>query len=245
MKKQNLDDNEVKIELVTAMLSHIPFDGWTWTAMEQGAVDINFKKNKSESERLEIYKRFFYNGSIDFIKVFAEIIDNRVQENYHYLDPKPQKIPLKIKKLILMRLDLCLPYKEVIRSSLSLTALPKNSKQSIKILYTTCNSMWRLAGDKSTDFSFYTKRLSLASVYASTLLFWLNDTSFEQEETECFLERRLVDISMISKLKKPLNIFKNISNNINVGDNSLGMKSIFNLIKSINKIKKSPFSKTF
>ena len=44
MKKRNQDNNEVKIELVSAMLSHVPFDGWTWTAMEQGAVDINFKK---------------------------------------------------------------------------------------------------------------------------------------------------------------------------------------------------------
>ena len=245
MKKRNLDDNKVKIELVRAMLSHVPFDGWTWTAMEQGAVNINFKKNKSKNERLEIYKTFFNNGTIDFIKVFAEIIDSRVQENYNSLDPKPQRIPEKIKKLILMRLDFCLPYKEAIRSSLSLSALPKNSKQSIKILYTTCNSMWKLAGDKATDFSFYTKRLSLASVYASTLLFWLNDTSSEQEETEYFLERRLHDISMIAKLKKPLNMFKNISNNINVGNNSLGIKSIFNIIKSINKIKKSSFSKPF
>tara|TARA_B110000467_G_scaffold134197_1_gene130431 strand:- start:899 stop:1330 length:432 start_codon:yes stop_codon:yes gene_type:complete len=112
MKKRNQDNNEVKIELVSAMLSHVPFDGWTWTAMEQGAVDINFKKNKSENERLQIYKTFFNNGSIDFIKVFAEIIDSIVQENYHSLDPKPQKIPEKIKKLILMRLDFCLPYKE-------------------------------------------------------------------------------------------------------------------------------------
>ena len=245
MKKRNLDENEVKIELVMAMLSHVPFDGWTWKAMEQGALDINFKKNKSANERLEIYKFFFNNGSIDFINFFAEIIDNRVQVNYNSLDPKPQKIPEKIKKLILMRLDFCLPYKEAIRSSLPLTALPKNSKQSIKILYTTCNHIWRLAGDKSTDFSFYTKRLSLASVYASTLLFWLDDTSSKQEETEYFLERRLKDISMISKLKKPLNMFQNISKNINFRSNSLGIKSIFNIIKSINKIKKPPFSKPF
>ena len=41
------------------MLSHVPFDGWTWTAMEQGAVDINFKKNKLENERLEMYIKLF------------------------------------------------------------------------------------------------------------------------------------------------------------------------------------------
>ena len=245
MKKRNLDDNEVKMELVSAMLSHVPFDGWTWTAMEQGSLDINFKKNKLENERLEIYKFFFNNGSIDFIKIFAEIIDIRVQESYNSLDIKPRRIPEKIKKLILIRLDLCLPYREAIRSSLSLMALPKNSKQSLKILYTTCNYMWRLAGDKSTDFSFYTKRLSLSSIYASTLLFWLNDTSFKQEETEYFLDRRLKDVSMISKLKKPLNIFQNISTNTNFGNDSLGIKSIFNIIKSLNKIKKTPFNNPF
>ena len=186
-----------------------------------------------------------HNGSIDFIKIFAEIIDIRVQESYNSLDIKPRRIPEKIKKLILIRLDLCLPYREAIRSSLSLMALPKNSKQSLKILYTTCNYMWRLAGDKSTDFSFYTKRLSLSSIYASTLLFWLNDTSFKQEETEYFLDRRLKDVSMISKLKKPLNIFQNISTNINVENDSLGIKSIFNIIKSLNKIKKTPFNNPF
>jgi hypothetical protein len=40
-------------------------------------------------------------------------------------------------------------------------------------------------------------------------------------------------------------MFKNISNNINIRNNSLGIESIFNLIKSINKIKKSSFSKPF
>ena len=245
MKKRNLDDNEVKIKLVKAMLSHVPFDGWTWSAMEQGAMDINFKKNKTEIERLEIYKFFFNNGTIDFITLFAEIIDNKVQENYNSLASKPQRIPEKIKKLILMRLYFCLPHREAIRSSLALTALPNNSKQSIKTLYITCNNIWRLAGDTSTDFSFYTKRLSLASIYASTLLFWLNDTSSEQEETEYFLNRRLADISMISKLKKPLNFFHNISKNVNASRDNIGMKAIFSMIKSINKIKNSSFSKPF
>ena len=242
MIKPNLDNNEVKKQLVRAMLSHVPFDGWTLAAMEQGAVNINFKQNKKENERLEIYRSYFPNGSIDFIKAFAEIIDDVVKDNYNSLDIHPQRIPEKIKKIILMRLYYCLPYREAIRSSLSLTALPKNSKQSINILYVTCNNIWRLAGDTSTDFSFYTKRLSLASVYTSTLLFWLNDNSSEQEETEYFLERRLANISMISKLKKPLKIFQNMAKNVNDRKNNLGVNSIFNIIK---KIKKSSFSKPF
>ena len=245
MKKKDIYDIELKTKLITSMLSHVPFDGWTWLALEQGALDINFKKDKTATERLEIFKSFFNNGSIDFIKLFAEIIDKKVKENYNLLKIKPQRVPEKIKTIILMRLNLCLPYREAIRSSLSITALPINSKKSIKILYVTCNNIWKVAGDTSTDFSFYTKRLSLASIYLTTLLFWLNDTSPEQEETEYFLDRRLSDISMISKLKKPLNIFQNLSENVNVGKANESFKSIFNIIKSINKVKKYPFSKPF
>ena len=151
---------------------------------------------------------------------------------------KPERIPEKITKIILMRLSYCLPYREAIRSSLLITALPKNSKKSLNILYKTCNSIWRLAGDQSTDFSFYTKRLSLGAVYASTLLFWLNDNSLDQEETDNFLKRRLSDISMIGKIKKPIKIFQNISKNIKSTSRNLGLKSFSDIIRNFNKIKK-------
>ena len=191
MINKKTDNTDTKLELVKAMLSHIPFDGWTWIAMENGAVDIGFEKNKTPNKRLDIYKGFFKNGAIDFIDVFSDMIDFEVKNNFSLLDPKPQRVPEKIKKLILMRLSLCHKYKEAVRSSLSITAIPKNSKKSITILYRTCNIIWKMSGDKSTDFSFYTKRISLAAVYTSTLLFWLNDTSIAEEDTEYFLERRL------------------------------------------------------
>ena len=236
MKNKTLEENEVKIKLVKSMLSHVPFDGWTWLAMEQGSIDNNFKKNMNKNDRLEIFKAFFKNGSIDFIELFTEIVDKTIEKNYESLISKPQKVPEKVKKIILMRLAFCLPYRESVRLSLSTTALPKNSKKSIQILYKTCNSIWRLAGDKSTDFSFYTKRLSLGAVYTSTLLFWLNDTSDKQQETEYFLDRRLKDVSKISYIKKPLNILQNITDN-----NKIRIKSIFGVIKRINKVKNSMF----
>ena len=35
----------------------------------------------------------------------------------------------------------------------------------MKNLYKTVDNMWYLAGDNSTDFNFYTKRLTLALIY--------------------------------------------------------------------------------
>ena len=236
MKTENLDNYQLRIDLIRAMLTHVPFDGWTWEAMEQGAVDINFEKKKTSSLRIKIFKDLFKNGPIDFIDVFSEIIDLEVKENYNLIESKPERVPEKIKKLIMIRLNLCQRYKEAVRSSISLTAIPVNARASVQILYRTCNSIWRVAGDKSTDFSFYTRRISLAAVYTSTLLFWLNDNSNNNIETEFFLDRRLKDIGKISSLKKPINDLKKFTNNFNSLKNTINIKSAFSFLKKMNNI---------
>ena len=242
MKTKTLDNRQIKINLIRAMLTHVPFDGWTWEAMEQGAIDISFEKKKTSSSRIEIFKDLFKNGSIDFIDVFSEMIDLEVKQNYDLIDSKPERVPEKIKKIIMIRLKLCQKYKEAVRSSIALTAIPTNVKTSINILYRTCNSMWRIAGDKSTDFSFYTRRISLATVYTSTLLFWLNDKSNDNLETEFFLDRRLRDISKISSFKKPFSKAKKFTNNFDRLNNPINIKSVFSFLKKINNTKNSSIS---
>ena len=242
MTKNQSDKKELKFKLVKAMLTHVPFDGWGWGSLEQGAVDIAFQPKLNSEGRKIIYQELFENGSIDFIETFSGMIDDQMEASYESLVSKPDRIPEKIKTLILIRLNLCQKYKEAVRSSISLTAIPKNSKKSLKILYRTCHRIWKMAGDTSTDFSFYTKRISLAAVYSSTLLFWLNDVSSKQDETSAFLDRRLYDISQISNLKKPFSTLKKIKKNINNNKNTLGIKSFLDIFKKINQVRKSSFS---
>ena len=238
MKNKTSYHYQIRKDLIRAMLTHVPFDGWTWEAMEQGAVDIGFEKKVSSSYRMKIFKDLFKNGSIDFIDVFSEIIDLEVKENYNLMEIKPERVPEKIKKIIMIRLNLCQKYKEAVRSSISITAIPANTKISFNMLYRTCNSMWRIVGDKSTDLSFYTRRITLATIYTSTLLFWLNDNSNQNVETEFFLDRRLGDISKISLLKKPLSV-KKFTNNFNGLKNTINIKSVFSFLKKINNFKNS------
>ena len=242
MTNKQSKNSQLKSDLVNAMLVHVPFDGWSWAALEQGAIDTDFQTKLTFEDRKKIYYDLFKNGPIDFIETFSKIIDVEMEKNYESLVTKPDRISQKIKTIILIRLHLSQKYKEAVRSSLSLTAIPKNSKKSLKILYRTCHRIWKIAGDTSTDFSFYTKRASLAAVYSSTLLFWLNDNSSTQDETEAFLDRRLKDISKISNLKKPLHTLKKIKNKIDNNKKTLGISSILDIFKKINQIKKSSFS---
>ena len=61
--------------------------------------------------------------------------------------------------------------------------------------------MWRIAGDTSTDFNHYTKRMTLGAVYGSTLLVWLDDQTEGWTETAAFLDRRIDDVMKIEKLQ--------------------------------------------
>ena len=61
--------------------------------------------------------------------------------------------------------------------------------------------MWRLAGDTATDFNHYSKRAILGSIYAATLLVWLDDDSDGQAETTAFLDRRLGEVARFEKAK--------------------------------------------
>ena len=56
-----------------------------------------------------------------------------VKESYNLIESQNQiEFLEKIKTLILIRLHLCQKYKEAVRSSISLTAIPKNSREISK-----------------------------------------------------------------------------------------------------------------
>lgn len=52
-------------------------------------------------------------------------------------------------------------------------SLPQNVPGSMAELARLADEMWYLAGDKSVDFSWYTKRATLSAVYASTGIHFL------------------------------------------------------------------------
>ena len=103
MKTKIFDNYQTRFDLIRAMLTHVPFDGWTWEAMEQGAIDIGYQKKKTSSERIKIFKDLFKNGSIDFIDIFSDIIDLEVKEKYNSIEAKPERVPEKIKKEVGIR----------------------------------------------------------------------------------------------------------------------------------------------
>jgi ubiquinone biosynthesis protein COQ9 len=64
------------------------------------------------------------------------------------------------------------------------------------------DAIWHAAGDRSADFSWYTKRALLTGVYGATVLFWLRDASEDDAATLAFLDRRLAGIGRIGGVRR-------------------------------------------
>ena len=202
-----------KIELLLSFLENVPFDGWSWETLYFSAVEMGLIKSKkiSDTEKLSI-RNLFNNSLINIIQEFNIYLDNEMRGSFKKTKSQDLRIPDKIKSQIILRLKAANKFKEAVRISLGMMALPKNSKIALTMLYKTCDVIWRDCGDKSTDFSFYTKRLILSGVYSSTLSYWLNESDFNQVED--FLQRRLNNVSNFGKIKKLPNLI-NQSNPLN------------------------------
>tara|TARA_A100001015_G_scaffold1647_1_gene2189 strand:- start:186 stop:827 length:642 start_codon:yes stop_codon:yes gene_type:complete len=190
-----LDQIELKDDIIINALKNINFDGWSKKSILTG---FN-SQNKDE----EMYNELFPNGIIDAIIHFADIADRQMLQGHLREDFKDQRIPEKIKNLLMSRFEFLNPYKEAVRKSVAILALPSNSKIAIKSLYNTTDKIWSAVGDQSTDISFYTKRASLAGVYSSTLMSWLGSTDPELQKVDEFIDRRLNNINVIGKITKP------------------------------------------
>ena len=185
--------------IVTAALVHVPFDGWSDAALKAGAADAGFSGDD--------VARLFPDGPLGAITLHSQLADIAMVEAFENMPDRPDRVHLMIRTLILIRLDQAALHKEAVRRALAVLAVPANALVSARALYATIDTMWRAAGQQDTDFSFYTKRATLAAVYSSTLLAWLADTSGDPAVIEGFLDRRLGDVARIPKATAPMRGF--------------------------------------
>jgi ubiquinone biosynthesis protein COQ9 len=113
-------------------------------------------------------------------------------------------IDMIVRAVIALRLEQNRPHKEAIRRAVAILALPRNAGAAAATAARTVDAIWHAAGDRSADFSWYTKRAILTAVYTATILYWLRDQSLDDEATLAFLDRRLAGIGRTHRLRKRL-----------------------------------------
>ena len=183
----------LKKTLLDAMLKQVPDDGWTEEALLKGAQALGL-------DPLIVWA-LFPDKEVDALRTWSRFLDHQTTEKLESMDLKEMKIRMRIFWGVKTRLSLLTEHKKAASKAFRFLLNPKHSLLSTTLVYETVHSIWKTAGDTSTDYNFYTKRFLLAGVYVSTFVYWLKDTSPEHHDTSKFLEARIENVLMLQKAK--------------------------------------------
>lgn len=167
-------------------LKNAVFDGWTDKLLSNACLAAKLDKNH--------WKIPFPKGPVDVIDYWVDNANNDMTKG---LKLEGMKTPEKIRALIINRLEQHKDQKEAIKSAMAVYAL--HPVEGTQASYRTVNAIWQAAGDTSTDWNFYTKRMTLAGVYWAVLMYWLSDESKDSKDSWKFLDERLKDVAKFGK----------------------------------------------
>ena len=179
--------------LVLAMLPDVAFDGWTTRSLRQAA--------RRAELPLDAALALFPRGAADMIAAFSHWADNEMLRRLGPALGEPQGLSRRVALALRLRFEVMLPWREAVRRGLSLLALPRHAPLGLRLLYDTVDAVWHGVGDHPTDFTFYTKRATLAAICAAATLYWLDDRSPDFADTQAFIDRRLADLHRLAGLR--------------------------------------------
>ena len=185
--------DEVRAFLAPILPRHAAFDGWRAEAVtmaaSEGRVDA------------DIAHLAFSAGAMDMIDAWFASIDTRMLEALTPEKLVTMSIRQRIIALVTARLTLLARDREALRRALAIMALPQNSVRAARLGWRSADVMWRAAGDSATDLNHYSKRLTLAAVYAATLLVFVDDESEDWADSRAFLDRRIEGVMRFERAK--------------------------------------------
>jgi len=189
-----LDD--LRVQLAPAVASAAVFDGWSAEAVAQAAAE------QGVDPALAAYA--FQGGAMAMIAAWVAHVDAQMAQEVPAQSLSNLPIRERIRRLVWARLEAVAGQQEALSRALSIMALPQNLAASARLGWKSADAMWRLAGDRATDYNHYTKRAILAGIYAATLQVFAHDTSEDKADTRAFLDRRIEGIMRFEKAKAQL-----------------------------------------
>ena len=185
--------DELRDALAESVAAEAAFDGWGEQALAAAAATLGVPADRA--------RLAFPEGATQMIDAWFAAIDRRMAEALPPDRLGALRIRARIEALVLARIESAAPHKEALRRALAVLARPAHATTTAKLAWRAADAMWRLAGDDATGFAHYSKRLTLAGVYGSTLLAFLDDESEGHADTKAFLARRIEDVMRFEKWK--------------------------------------------
>ena len=172
------------------------------TAFENAA-----KKLKINSkEKVKLLNNNFPKGYESLNKELNSLINSMMDKSKKPNNFKKLRLNEKIKYFVIKRLQLTHEIFDL-KKLAKINLKSKSPNNSLKILFNISDEIWFLAGDKSLDFNFYSKRFILMNIYLNSFLYSISQKSIDLNSLENFVEKQIKAVLTFGKLK---NKFKSL-----------------------------------
>jgi ubiquinone biosynthesis protein COQ9 len=176
-----------------AMLPLVPLYGWTTRALAETLKEAGMDASEAAWR--------FPGGAPEMIESYFALSLSRAVARAAPEIAGEMRLGKRVRAVVAGLLAELSVHKDATRRAVSWLILPRQSGLSARLMAMLVDGIWHAAGDQSSDFSWYTKRASLAAIMLPTLLFWLNDMDFDNETSLAFFDRRLEGLSVIGRAR--------------------------------------------
>ena len=184
----------VRDAAIRAMLPLAGEQGWNCATIRAGLAVAGEDPTLAES--------WFPTGASGAVAAWIDLANREMAAAAAAEDVASLRVPARIRRVVELRLAASAAHKPALRRALSLLAIPWNIPVALRTTAATVDAMWYAAGDTSADFSWYTRRATLAAVYGATLAFWTRNDDPDIAEAMAFLDRRLAGVARLGKRRR-------------------------------------------
>ena len=189
-----IERSEVRDRAVRAMLPIAAEQGWNWGTIRAGL--------QAAGEEPALAESHFPAGPVGAVLAWIDLLNREMAEAATAEGVTSLRVPQRIRRVVELRLLAMAPHKRALRRALGLLALPWNAGAGLRATAGAVDAMWHAAGDTSADFSWYTRRATLAAIYAATIAWWMRDDDLDIADTMAFLDRRLAELAKLQRRRK-------------------------------------------
>lgn len=185
--------NTIRDRVLAEALAEIPESGFSRVALSTAVTRAGISKRELQDA--------FPQGPASLVEAFSHWADRRMTETLA-IERAEQRMRDRVASVVRARIDVLAPHKESARRAAAFLAAPQHAPLAARLVMRSVDAMWRAAGDESTDFSYYTKRATLAGVYGATLAYWFTDSSEGHSATWAFLGHRIDNVMQLEKFQR-------------------------------------------
>ncbi len=201
------DSPENKEKILEKFLEIAAIDGWNQESLVKAVENCQIKA--------EFCDLIFENGLLDLNNFYIDSYNAKSAKLAGNLEGK--KIREKITALLFARFEVEKNNQLALQRLINFYLNPKNFLSfetgprplfyALKDCYKISDFMWKSINDSSTDFNFYTKRLTLAKIILRSFFVFVKDDSLNLKKTKKIIDLEIAKIMKFEKFKSQAKAF--------------------------------------